>query len=513
MKKYLLFFSAAVLVLSVRSQSGAGIMLNIDNAEIIAGSSSSGDQSFMATLSTGENLVATPIKDGSTGYINIKKVSSDGTVSTVKNIISDEPLLGLTCSSTGNFTCFFGSTTLNVMKFSPSGMVIWQKALTIGEAITPYYGSRHSMLETPSGDYYLTLSNFSFTGLVKIDANGNLLWSYKMTGPRDTGKCPGFCSAVTQDGGCITTLKDENYETLILMDPSGNKTWSRSFGDASYRWTRSIKADNLGNFYIMGTYGNIGATFIQKVDANGNIIYAKNLSETTCYFDSYLSATNEFYIITETPSVKLTKVGPTGNILWSRGIGAVVSPAANYFGYFTSTQHLADLNFLGTLNDSTGLVFSISSPAELCNSYNYAVPTTVDDVQIFEATIDSTANINPLAVTIANTGLGTTTTGYFLSGDFCSYIASVNENAAVAELNIFPNPATDHLTIALDNIKIAPGTVTNIYDMTGRKVYTSALDNSTFMNISTAGFAPGLYTVVISGADKILGKQRVVIQK
>jgi hypothetical protein len=514
MKKYLLFLGVILGVSSARSQSASATMLNLDNAVMASGSSSS-DQSYMATLSSGDNLVATHIYDGITGYINIRQVHSDGSVSTIKNFPTDDPLLGITCSSTGNFTCFYGqSNELGIIKFSSTGSVLWQKSISIGEPISPYYGSNHSIIETPSGNYYLTISNYSFTGLIKIDAAGNLAWSKKMTGPRDSGKCPGFCSTVTQSEGCITTLKDENYETLINMDANGNKVWSKSFGDALYRWTRSIKADNLGNFYVMGTYGNNGATYIQKLDANGNLIYGKDISASTTYLDAYVTASNDFYLLTESPVLQLTKIGASGDVLWSRGIGAVASsPATMYFSYFTSTPRLATLNFMGFMNDSTDLVFSAGSPSEFCNAYNYAVPNTADDAQIFDASVDTSAKINPLVVTVANTGLATTTTPYYISGDFCSYIASVNEHAAGEALNVYPNPATDHITVMLDNIKNSADAVVNMYDITGRMVYSSAPGNSSSMEISTSGFAPGLYTVVISGGDSVIGKQRVMIQK
>ena len=79
--------------------------------------------------------------------------------------------------------------------------------------------------------------------------------------------------------------KDGNYETIINLASDGSLIWSKSYVDFTYRWTRSIKADNLGNFYIMGTYESFGpspsvpaSTFIQKIDANGNFIFANNVT-------------------------------------------------------------------------------------------------------------------------------------------------------------------------------------------------------------------------------------------
>ncbi|HEY0030075.1 MAG TPA: T9SS type A sorting domain-containing protein [Bacteroidia bacterium] len=513
MKKYLLLFSAILLVSIANSQTDAAVMLEPNIAAGVASSSS--DQSFLATLPSGENLVASMLYDGTTSYINIKKIQLNGSVTTVKNILTSEPLLGLTCSPTGSFSCFFGQgMDFNLMKFSSSGSVVWQKSVSIGEAISPYYGSAHTINETPAGEYYLTLSNYAFTGLIKIDANGNCMWSKKMTGPRDTGKCPGFCSAVTLSGGCITTLKDENYETIINLDPNGNLVWSRSFGDALYRWTKAIKADNLGNFFIMGTYGNVGSTYVQKMDASGNLVYGQNISGGVCYQDAYVNASNEFFIISQSPSMQLSKIGATGNILWSRGVGGVSNGSTSMYPvYFSSTPKLANISFLTFVNDSSEVFLKFSgNPTELCNSYNYSIPNTTNDEQIFDATIDSTAKINLWPVTITNTTFATSGTEFYAYSDFCSYIASVKDINVSVDLNVYPNPASEFLTIDLSNVKNTDNTMLSMYDMTGKKIMEKQLDRSSMEKISIAKLAAGLYTVIITNSNTVLGKQRVIIQ-
>ena len=282
MKKTTLLFSALLFVSVVNAQSDASVMLNIDYSSS-AISSSGSDNSFIATLPSGENIVATYLNlTSGEAVVNIKKILSNGTVATIKNIalptgsvIVNATLKGLSCSATGEYTCLFGAVSnLYLVKLSATGAIVWQKMINVPEVTTVYYN--HSLDETPTGEYYITISSYGFVGIIKMDASGNLLWNKRCAGPRDDGKCPGFCTEVTQSGGCITTLKDDSFETIINFAPDGTMLWSRSFGDFSYRWTKSIKADNLGNFYIMGTYGNGGATFVQKMDANGNFIYAKN---------------------------------------------------------------------------------------------------------------------------------------------------------------------------------------------------------------------------------------------
>lgn len=514
MKKLLLLFSAMLCASLVNSQTDASVMLELNGGTLPVPSTSSYDQSYIATLPTGENLVATSLSDGAAYFINIKKIHLDGSVTTIKNILTSEPLLGITCSSTGNFSCFFGQgMAFNLMKFSSSGSVLWQKSISISETISTYY--KHSMNETPAGDYYLTISNSGFTGLVKIDVNGNYLWSKKITGPRDTGKCPGFSTAVTLSGGTVTTMKDDSYETIVNLDPNGDLVWSRSFGDASYRWTKTIRADNLGNFYIMGTYGNVGSTFIQKMDANGNLVYGKNISGSISYEDAFVTAANDFFILSQHPSMQLSKVGAAGNILWSRGIGGIsAGPVYMYPTYFTSTGCAPEISFLSSVNDSTGLVFKFSgNPAELCNSYNYAMQNTADDAQIFDAVIDTTATINPMIVTIANTGFGTSAAEYYTSDNFCAFIASISETETSPDLYVYPNPSSSYINIELTAFKNIQNAVIILYDITGKKVIERPVMSSTIEKISTAEFAPGLYTIVISDLNSILGKQRIVIQK
>ncbi len=519
MKKILLVFSAILCVSFANSQTDASVMLNLSGA--MTGTVTSGsDGSFLATLPSGENIVASHLTL-STGesVINIKKIFSNGSVATLKNLIIPTTVVysnlkGLSCSSSGAFTCMFGeSTDLYLVKFTAAGAIDWQKSINVPEVTSIYY--THTMNETPTGEYYISISSYGFMGIIKIDSNGNLLWNQKLAGPRDDGKCPGFCSEVTMSGGCISTLKDESFETIINLAPDGSLLWSRSFGDFSYRWTKSIKKDNLGNFYIMGTYSNAGATFVQKMDANGNFIYAKNMSGITSYDDMFVTNSNELILVCKSPSFKLTKMSATGGIAWNKGIGAITGGSPYLYGTIFSPSPSSDISFITTLNDSSSVVFKFSGdPSEICNSYNFAPENTTDDTQILAAEVDTTCNITALIVNVGNTGFGNSSTEYFVSDEFCSYIASVNETVSV-NLNIYPNPATDFVNIELGNLNNADlqNAVIVVYDMTGRKVFEKQLNNSSMEKISTADYAAGLYTIVIANSDNILAKQRVIVQK
>ena len=53
----------------------------------------------------------------------------------------------------------------------------------------------------------------------------------------------------------------------------------------------------------------------------------------------------------------------------------------------------------------------------------------------------------------------------------------------------------------------------NDNNITGQKVFEKQLNASSMDKISTAEYSAGLYTIVIANSDKLLAKQRVVVQK
>jgi hypothetical protein len=95
-----------------------------------------------------------------------------------------------------------------------------------------------------------------------------------------------------------------------------------------------------------------------------------------------------------------------------------------------------------------------------------------------------------------------------------AYTAVVTENfqqAATTTVNIYPNPATDHFTIAM------PGVTNGVYalslfDITGRQVVTSeGVANAGQININLAKKpTPGIYLIRINYAQQVVGSEIVI---
>lgn len=78
---------------------------------------------------------------------------------------------------------------------------------------------------------------------------------------------------------------------IVKYDNQGNVVWAKSFGGPRVDQATSIAADDSGNFYIAGGFmdsitfdsvtltGNPTGNFIVKFDANGNVVFAKKVTE------------------------------------------------------------------------------------------------------------------------------------------------------------------------------------------------------------------------------------------
>ncbi len=75
---------------------------------------------------------------------------------------------------------------------------------------------------------------------------------------------------------------------------------------------------------------------------------------------------------------------------------------------------------------------------------------------------------------------------------------AVDETVEDQFVEVFPNPANDHVTLRFDEINEA---TVALYDMMGRKVYASQTTSDVVV-IPTQGFAKGIYTVVVNAANQ-----------
>ncbi len=89
-------------------------------------------------------------------------------------------------------------------------------------------------------------------------------------------------------------------------------------------------------------------------------------------------------------------------------------------------------------------------------------------------------------------------------------VTGITENISASSISLYPNPATNHLTIELPNVKEKVEVTIN--DITGKKMYTTSSEETHKIEVNTHGFNEGIYFVQIQTAG-FIGTKKLVVEK
>lgn len=290
-----------------------------------------------------------------------------------------------------------GGRDIFIQKMDAGGNLLWAKSIggTSGDfglsiAIDPsgnllITGSFIFTMDFDPGAGTSTLSagsnGASDIFVLKLDANGNFVWARAFGG---TGYDSGNSITTDASGNIYTTGAfrgsadfDPGAGTYLLtglgtgsdifvqkLDASGNFLWARSFGGTSFDFGSSLTVDASGNIYTTGKFqgtadmdpgagtsnhtasGVFGNLFVQKMDSDGNFLWAKSIGGSGDDGSSCVSldvSGNIFITGTFQETVdfdpdagtnNLTAIGyydvfvlkmdANGNFLWAKGFGSLL---------------------------------------------------------------------------------------------------------------------------------------------------------------------------------------------
>lgn len=293
-----------------------------------------------------------------------------------------------------------------LLRLDPMGTVMWKKVYDTAE-----YDLADNLVQTADGGFLLT-SSTSMAGkqalwLIKTDSTGAEEWSSLIGGvvvsafgtqilTESDGILIGSSLITTQSTGSSTTTNFTPY--LIKIDLQGNTLWSYTFDETSVNFENFIhlhRATN-GDYLFVGNYLPAGKLFqpeqrpfFARLSNNHSLFSANAFTNYSMPYASGATITSESNLLIMTANVmSLSKVDPSGNIIWSytpnnaylssnyspivERQGLITYLGESYLGYGYNNIQLITL-------DKDGYEFRTRQYGSISNSYTHSDIIAVTD--------------------------------------------------------------------------------------------------------------------------------------
>ena len=249
---------------------------------------------------------------------------------------------------------------------------------------------------------------------IKLDANGNLLWeksfgfsgadqAYTLHKTNDGNILIGGSLDVTASGGQGNSRSSAKHAGgdywLIKIDANGNQIWSRYFGGLFTETLTGIEETDAGNYILTGytdsndtdISNNIGSYdfWIVKVSANSDLIWEKNFGGTQIdeAFAICKTTDNHFLIAGNSRSddvnlsenygssdVWIIKIDVDGNLIWQKNYGGssfenalAIIPSTNGGFYATGSSRSSDIDVTNNNGNKDVWILKIDANGNLEN--------------------------------------------------------------------------------------------------------------------------------------------------
>ncbi len=399
-----------------------------------------------------------------------------------------------------------------VLKLNATGTIEWQKTLG-GDLVEEL----HSVAQTSDGGYILGgHSNSNISGnktedskggsdywIVKLASNGSIDWQ-KTIGGSQTDRWVNKIFQ-TQDGGYV--LGGQSFSGSSASGPDGDKTEPNK-GNGDY-WI--LKLTTIGNIEWQKTLGGAQSdTFNDIIQSNTGGFLIIGSSDSGISGDKTEARRGDFSI----SDVWIVKLENGGDVSWDKTIGgarfdfglSVVQDANNnYILGMYSNSNISDEK----TEDSKGFydywVMSISESKMI----NWDKTIGGGDDDKLSKIIKDTSNNYVLAGSSISNISGDKTenskqTGnndFWIANFQISSTASIKENS-LSDVQIYPNPSSDKITINIDAIKSV-----DFFDINGKKVKTFSKNRIDITDLKT-----GVYILKITSKSNQISHKKLVVQ-
>jgi hypothetical protein len=289
----------------------------------------------------------------------------------------------------------------------------------------------------------------------------------------------------------INNTQGQNDIFLMKVDAAGNFQWAKTIGGTGQDGINDVTSEANSHFYVSGTFQN-------TVDLDPG-------SLTSNFTSSGLDDT--FYSLFD----------PNGNQVWVKTLGGsgndAISHTVGYQGniYLTGAySNIVDFDPNSGIQNSTSNGLQDAFVLKLnSNSCTYTFYDTVTVYQYDTITTNiSVYDTITTNITIYDTLL-TTVTDTLIINTTLSLPAPNNENTIL----IYPNPASDHITIDYGNYAIMNGYQLRIENSLGQQVFQTAINQqSSYLDLSTWGGNGIYYVHIIDPQGNTIDIRKIVLQ-
>ncbi len=350
---------------------------------------------------------------------------------------------------------------------------------------TGYFSGTADFDPDVSATYYLEAEGQTDAFIQKLDSNGNLVWARSFGGQSQFDTNPAsiavdelgnsyaagtFSGNVDFDPGINTNNQTSSggVDSFIeKLDASGNFVWAKTFGGAGQDYITSVELDHFGNIYTTGAFegtvdldpgigidnhndsGN-SDPFIQKLDSNGDLLWAKSYGG---YVEFLMSIA----------------VDSSGNV-YSSGTfnGSVDFDPGN--GSTILTSHLEDDFYIQKLDSDGNFLWAETfggDDQDWCKAIDIDHWGNIYTTGFFAGTMDfnngpGVSNLTPLGYHDA----------YILKLNQST--ASINDQKEEIKLIAFPNPSNGIIRLSteetLSNVELS------LTDMQGKNILAQSYD-------------------------------------
>jgi type IX secretion system substrate protein/beta-propeller repeat-containing protein len=492
-------------------------------------------------------------------------------------------------------------TDIFVQKLDAGGNLLWAKSMggtdedvglssivdASGNIYTTGYFAETVDFDPNAGTVNIKASGYQDIFVQKLDAGGNLAWAKTIGGDQGiiaksiamdisgniylTGSFSGTVDFDPGSGTQNITAKGSKDIFILKLDTGGNLVWVKSMGGTQSIEGLSITVDASGNVYTTGSfrgmidfdpnsgvsniYGTGLAIFIQKLDVNGNLVWAKAMMSNSIAFNSGRSITvdalgnvystgsfeetadfdpgADTFNITSMgqDDIYVQKLDAGGNLVWAKGMGGIsydngnaiaVDASGNVYTTGTFRQKVDfDPNtdtfnikvkglsntYIHKLDKDGNLLWvkTMSGGNSFANNEGYSLMLNGKGKIYVTGYFDQVVNFDP------NGGKA----NLFTNGKRDIFIQKLQEGKPVgfenlqqSEINLYPNPTT-----GLFNIELPEGIQNaqiQIFDITGKTVYHGELYQR-INPINLSRLSNGIYhiSMITNAGEKLYGKMMV----